>query len=137
MDLSRSEQIEYLLEHYQHPHNYGEMEDASVSVEGGNPGCGDVIKMYLKMDGDRVESITFTGSGCTISQAAASILTDEVKGMQVEQVQELDFNTISELIGDEMVKMRPRCATLGLDTIKNALAEYRAQNILGDLGDSG
>ncbi len=130
-DLDRQEQIEFMLDHYQNPHNHGEMEEASASFQGGNPGCGDVVTMYLKMEGDRIAAVSFTGAGCTISQAAASVLTDELKGMTVEEVESLGFDFIGGLLGDEVVKMRPRCATVGLDAAKSALKEYRRKQILG------
>ena len=123
--------IDMLLDHYQNPHHYGEMDDPAVKQEGGNPDCGDVVTIYLKMDGDQIQDISFTGKGCTISQATTSILTDEFKGMRAEEVQNLGFTFISDLIGDEMVKTRPRCATLGLDTVKAALHEYRRKQLQG------
>jgi nitrogen fixation protein NifU and related proteins len=129
--LDRDSQIEYLLEHYQNPRNHGEMPDADVHLKGGHEGCADVVTVYLKLNGDKIEKISFTGEGCTISQAATSILTEEVQGLSTEEVQNLDYSTISELIGEELVKTRPRCATLGLDTLKAALQEYRKQQILG------
>ncbi len=131
-DMDRQEQIEFMLDHYQNPHNHGEMENADASFQGGNPGCGDIVTMYVKMDGERIDQISFTGEGCTISQAAASVLTDELKDMTVEQVEELGYPFISELLGDEVVKMRPRCATVALDAAKSALKEYRRKKILGE-----
>jgi nitrogen fixation protein NifU and related proteins len=130
-ELSREEQIEFLLDHYENPHHHGELSDADVSLEGGNPGCGDIVKMYLKLDGDRIKDISFTGQGCTISQASASIISDEVIGRPLAEIEDMDFSLIGDLIGEEMVKMRPRCATLGLETIKAALQEYRRQRLQG------
>ena len=130
-DLSREEQIEFLLDHYENPHNHGEMPDADVSLEGGNPGCGDLVKIYLKLEDDRIQKISFTGQGCTISQASASIISEEVIGHPISEIEEMDFTLIGDLIGEEMVKMRPRCATLGLETIKSALQEYRRQKLQG------
>ncbi len=131
-DMDRQEQIEFMLDHYQNPHNHGEMEDASTSFQGGNPGCGDIVTMYLKMDGERIDEVSFTGQGCTISQAAASVLTDELKGMTVQEIEALGYSFISDLLGDEVVKMRPRCATVGLDAAKSALKEYRRKQIRGE-----
>ncbi len=131
-DLDRQEQIEFMLDHYQNPHNHGELEDADAHFQGGNPGCGDIVTMYLKMDGDRIADVSFTGEGCTISQATASVLTDELKGMTVQEVEELGYPFISDLMGDEVVKMRPRCATVGLEAAKSALKEYRRKQILGE-----
>jgi nitrogen fixation NifU-like protein len=121
----RDTQIEYLVEAYQHPHNYGEMAGAAVARKGGQPGCGDIVTIFLKMDGDRIADISYTGQGCTISQAATSILTDEVKGKTIAEVERMDYHDISDWVGEEVVQTRPRCATLGLDTLKAALEEYR------------
>lgn len=122
--MDRSEALEYILDHYQNPRNQGEMADAHVKQEGGNPGCGDIVTMYLKFEGDRLEKISFTGEGCTISQAAASMLTEILPGRSLEEIQNLDFHLIEELLGEELVKMRPKCSTLGLDTTKFAVQQY-------------
>ncbi len=123
--MDRSEALELILDHYQNPRNYGEIEDADVSLQGGNPGCGDIITMYLKFNDDRLEKVTYTGEGCTISQAAASMLTELLEGYTVEQIENLDYKVISEMLSDELVKTRPKCATLGLDTVKFATQEYK------------
>src|SRR5215475_10739527 len=80
--VDRQEAIEFLLDHYQHPRNHGPLADADVTMPGGNPGCGDIVTIYLKVgaSGDQVEKVTFEGEGCTISQAAASILTEMAEG---------------------------------------------------------
>ena len=129
--LDRSEELEYLLDHYQNPRNHGKIEDADVHLQGGHSGCADVVTIYLKLDGDRIGQISFEGEGCTISQASTSILTEELKGKSLTEVENMDYNLISDLIGEELVKNRPRCATLGLDTVKAALQEYRRQQIRG------
>src|SRR5690606_2892687 len=112
------------LDHHQNPRNYGEMPDADVSLKGGNPGCGDILTMYIKFSGDRVEEVYYTGEGCTISQAAASMLTEILPGRSIEEIEVLDYHLIEELIGEEMVKARPKCSTLGLDTVKAAARQY-------------
>ena len=122
--MDRSEALEFILDHYQNPRNYGEMAGADVSLQGGNPGCGDIVTMYLKFNGDQLEKISYTGEGCTISQAAASMLTEILPGQTIEQIQNLDFHLIEELLSEELVKTRPKCATLGLDTVKFATQQY-------------
>jgi nitrogen fixation protein NifU and related proteins len=129
--MDRAEQIEFLLDHYENPRNHGEMKDSDVHVQGGQPGCSDIVTVYLKLNGDHIERISFTGEGCTISQATTSMMTEEVEGKSIAEVQQMNHTTISDLIGEEMVTTRPRCATLGLDTIKAALQEYRRQQIQG------
>ncbi len=131
MNLDRAAQLEYILDHYQNPHNHGEMEGADVHLQGGLPGCSDLITLYLKFAGERIVDISFVGEGCTISQASASMLTDEVKGMSIDQALKLDHQFISELMGEEVVHTRPRCATLGLDTLRAAIYEYQRQQPQG------
>jgi nitrogen fixation protein NifU and related proteins len=118
--MDRTEALEMMLDHYQNPRHYGEMPDADISLQGGNPGCGDIVTIFLKFDGDRLVDISFTGNGCTISQASASLLTETVMGFTKEQIQALDFHLIEELIGEELVKTRPKCSTLALDTLRFA-----------------
>jgi nitrogen fixation protein NifU and related proteins len=122
--MDRSEILEIILDHYQNPRNYGELEDADISLQGGNPGCGDIITMYLKFKDNRLEEISFTGEGCTISQAAASMLTEIMPGHSIEQIEEMSFHVIESLLGEDLVKTRPKCATLGLDTLKIATQQY-------------
>ena len=68
--MDRQDYIEIILDHYEHPRNKGRMEDADIQLGGGNPGCGDLITVYVKVgEDDRIERVTFEGEGCTISQA--------------------------------------------------------------------
>jgi len=133
--VDRQEAIEYLLDHYQHPRNHGSLEDADVTMPGGNPGCGDIVTIYLKINdaGDGVERLTFEGSGCTISQAAASILTEMVEGRPLAEVDEMDFNDMIDELGREVVSTRPRCATLALGTLKAAIIKYRNDQARAEL----
>src|SRR5512137_252858 len=111
--LTRQEQMEFILDHYENPRHKGALEDAEAVVEGGNPGCGDIVKVYLKMDGGSVVA-AFEGEGCTISQASASYLMDEVNGRTIEEVLEIDHNALMDGLGREIVQQRTRCATLSL-----------------------
>ncbi|NLG96231.1 MAG: iron-sulfur cluster assembly scaffold protein [Chloroflexi bacterium] len=127
--MDRTEVLELILDHYENPRNYGEIEDASISRQGGNPGCGDIITVYLKFNGERLEQMTYTGEGCTISQAAASMLTEILPGYTFEQIENMDYHIIEEMLGEELVKMRPKCSTLGLDTLKSATGQYHQQQM--------
>ncbi len=129
--MDKAEIQEMVLDYYQNPRNYGEMTDADVSLQGGNPGCGDIVTMFLKFEGDRLEKVTFTGEGCTISQAAASLLTEILAGQTVEQIENMDYHVIEEMLGEELVKTRPKCSTLGLDTVKNATKQYQQKKRMG------
>jgi len=120
--MDRQAYIEHILDHFEHPRNKGRMPDADVQLGGGNPGCGDLITLYLKIgDDDRVEAITFDGEGCTISQAGGSIIAEMVEGMTLDEVKALGTHTMNEEMGEDVVKSRVRCATLALGTLQGAV----------------
>jgi nitrogen fixation protein NifU and related proteins len=124
--VDRSEYIEHILDHYQNPRNKGRMDDATVQLGGGNPGCGDLITMYLKLGPDgRIERASFEGEGCTISQAGGSIIAEMVEGMTPDEVRALGTDTMVDEMGDDIVKSRVRCATLALGTVQAALDDLR------------
>ena len=134
MEMDREELMQFILDHYENPRNYGHSEDAHVVQKGGNPGCGDIITMYLKFD-DRgnITDILFEGEGCIISQAATSMITEIVEGKSVEEVEKMSPDVIIELIGKELAMTRPRCTTLGLTTVKLALNERRRKETLSQI----
>jgi nitrogen fixation protein NifU and related proteins len=136
--VDRQEAIEFLLDHYQNPRNHGPLDPVDVTMPGGNPGCGDIVTIYLKVNdaGDRIEHVTFEGTGCTISQAAASILTEMVEGRPLAEIDDMDFNAMIDQLGREVVSTRPRCATLALGTLKAAITQYRNNKIRADLDAS-
>lgn len=136
--MDRQEQIEILLDHYEHPRRRHPIPDADVTMPGGNPGCGDVITIYLNVDedGKSVKDVSFEGEGCTISQAAASILMELIEDEQwdLDNIVESDYNTMIEILGKEAVQTRPRCATLALGTLKAAVKKYRRDRMREEAG---
>jgi nitrogen fixation NifU-like protein len=126
--VDRQDYIEIILDHYEHPRNKGRMEDADLQLGGGNPGCGDLITMYLKIDdAGRIERASFEGEGCTISQAGGSIVSEMIEGMTLDEVMALGTSTMMEEMGEDVVKSRVRCATLGLGTVQAAIEQYQRQ----------
>lgn len=126
--MDRQDYIEIILDHYEHPRNKGRMEDADLQLGGGNPGCGDLITMYLKIDdAGRIEKASFEGEGCTISQAGGSIVSEMIEGMTLDEVMALGASTMIEEMGEDVVKSRVRCATLGLGTVQAAIEQYQRQ----------
>ena len=109
---------EVIIDHYQHPHNHGVIENADISYEDTNPLCGDKIRIDLKVKNGIVEDVKFTGKGCAISQASASMLTDEIKGKSLEEIKQLDKQTIYDLIGIPLGPSRVKCAMLPPKVIK-------------------
>ncbi len=131
---------EVILDHNKNPRNYRAMEDANRSVEGDNPLCGDHYTVYLKLTNDRIEDVSFTGSGCAISKASASLMTSAVKGKSKEEAEQL-FETFHQLVTGELdgfdnieelgklaafsgvseFPTRVKCASLAWHTLKGAL----------------
>jgi SUF system FeS assembly protein, NifU family len=118
---------DYILEHYRRPHNFGVLEAPTASYEGSNPLCGDRITMMLRLEDGVVRDVAFTGRGCAISQASASLLTDEIKGKTVAAVEEMTPDDLLDLIGIEISPARLKCALLSLDTVAHALADDAAK----------
>src|SRR5678810_409834 len=116
---------DYILEHYRRPHNFGVIEGATASYEGSNPLCGDRITMQLGIENGVVERVGFTGRGCAISQASASLLTDEIKGKPLADVAAFRADDLLDLLGIDISPARLKCAMLSHDSL---------QHVLGDLG---
>jgi nitrogen fixation NifU-like protein len=124
--VDRQTAIENLLDLYENPTHRGTLEDADISVNGGNPGCGDIVTLHLKINHEgRVEEIKFEGEGCTISQAAAELVAERMEGSSLEEIEQLQHDVIVDELGREVVMSRPRCATLALGTLKQAVEEYK------------
>jgi nitrogen fixation NifU-like protein len=109
---------ELIIDHYQHPHNHGTIENADISYEDTNPLCGDKIRIDMKVRDGIVEDVKFTGKGCAISQASASMLTDEIKGKTLEEVKRLDKQAVFDLVGIPLGPSRVKCALLPLKVVK-------------------
>lgn len=123
--MDRQEAIEFLLDHYENPRNYGPLDNPDVSLSGGNPGCADVITMNARFDNNgKLEAVSWEGEGCTISRAAASYVTELVEGMTTAEIEQMSFEDLIEQLGREVVMTRPTCATLALGTLKKGVHEY-------------
>ena len=116
---------EELLEHYRHPRNYGTLADPTVVTESLNPSCGDQIAIQAIFEGGSVVCVKFTGKGCVISQAAASMLTEKIMGTSLEQLEALNKNDMLNLVGISLGPTRLRCALLSLEAAQQAVAQYR------------
>ena len=115
---------DYILEHYRRPHNFGVIEDPDASYEGANPLCGDRITLMLGVNDGIVDRVAFTGRGCAISQASASLLTDEIKGKPVTDVEAFRAD---DLLGIEISPARLKCAMLSFDSLQHLLDDVGAK----------
>jgi nitrogen fixation protein NifU and related proteins len=110
---------EQIIDLYENPLNQGTLEPADISYEEDNPLCGDVIRIDVRLDSEqRIADIRWTGQGCAISQAAASLLTEEVKGMSLEEVKSFSKEKLLELLGISLSMQRLKCALLSFKVLK-------------------
>ncbi|MEA3337769.1 MAG: SUF system NifU family Fe-S cluster assembly protein [Chloroflexota bacterium] len=109
---------EEILDHYRYPRNKGHLDDADISYHDHNPFCGDEITLELKIEDDKVVQVAFDGRGCAISQAAASMMTEEILGKSLDELREWNKDDILDLLGIEIGPVRMKCALLPLKALK-------------------
>lgn len=109
---------ENILDHYKHPRHHGTLDNPDVTYEDANPLCGDRLRMDLRIRDDRIEDVRFSGQGCSISQAAASMLCEKVHGMTLDEAKKLGRDDMLEMLGIELGPVRLKCGLLALKTLK-------------------
>jgi nitrogen fixation NifU-like protein len=111
---------EEILEHYTHPHHYGTLAQADISHEENNPLCGDRIRFDIKLDddGQTVKDVRFSGVGCAISKASASMLSDVLIGLTLDEIKELTKEDVIDELGIDLGPVRLKCALLPLKVVK-------------------
>lgn len=138
--MDRQTRVAMLVDHQKRPRHKGRLPDADVSMPGGNPGCGDVVTIHVRSDPEasRLAELTFEGHGCTISQAASSILAQRMNREQptFREILDLSYEEMIELLGPDVVGSRPRCATLALGTLKAAIKQLEMDRRLREAGRS-
>ena len=114
-----------ILDHYKHPHNFGKLENADLCHKEHNPLCGDIIELFVQLDEQKnIVHVNFHGTGCAISLASASMLTEFMKGKSLEEVKKLTQDDILEMLGIEVSVLRLKCALLSLKTLERAVYKY-------------
>ncbi len=110
---------EVILDHYKNPRFKGELDPADISYQDDNPLCGDMIRIDLRVDNDdRVIECAFSGQGCAISQASASMLMEDIQGKTLEEIKEYSREDILDMLGIELGPVRLKCAMLSLKVLK-------------------
>ena len=124
MDFYREE----ILDHYKNPRNFGELEDATHSVREANASCGDLVELQLKVENEKIVDVAFKGMGCALSMAAASLLTEAIRGKSVLEVRAIDEKMVNELLGVEVSATRKKCVLLPLRGLQKALSKDDVKN---------
>ncbi len=125
MDLYR----ENLLDHYKNPRNFGTIKKADISHHEYLASCGDDLTIFVKLDKDnKIVDVKFQGKGCAISQASASMLTERIKGMSLEELHALMREDIFEMLGTEIGPGRIKCALLPLKTLMKGVEEWESKH---------
>jgi nitrogen fixation NifU-like protein len=117
---------ELILDYYRNPRNFGKLEKFDIDAHDTNPLCGDEIEMQIRVgEGRKIEEIKFTGKGCAISQASASMLTELARGKQLEWVKDLSKDDVFEMLGGpDLGPSRVKCALLGMKVLKTGVYGY-------------
>jgi nitrogen fixation NifU-like protein len=125
MDIYR----EIILDHYKNPRNFGHLTGAVDTAEAYNATCGDRIRMEMVISGNKIKDIRFSGEGCVVSQASASMLTEKVKGLTTKKVSQLKTEEILKLLGTTLTPSRVKCAVLPLEVLQKALAKRLSNHV--------
>jgi nitrogen fixation NifU-like protein len=112
---------QYILEHYREPRNHGHLDSPDLQAADTNPLCGDRVELDLRVSDGRVEDVRFSGRGCAISQASASMLTEKIEGATLDELKALRPADMLEMLGVEIGPARQRCAVLSLRVLHQAI----------------
>ena len=131
MGLGSDMYRQQILDHYKNPRNKGEMPDPDFSHTGENPSCGDTItvNVSLEADDETIEYVTFTGDGCAISQASASMLSERLQGTTLSELEAMGTDDITEMLGVDISPMRIKCAVLARQVAQDGAAMHQGEEI--------
>jgi nitrogen fixation protein NifU and related proteins len=135
---------DFILEHYREPHNRGVLDPHDLRFADSNPTCGDELSMTLRLEpaAERIADVAFDGRGCAISQASASIMTDELRGMSLDDVRGMDPREVVAALGVPIGPARLKCALLGYKVLQGAVSGASADwpdeaDVLAEAGSGG
>ncbi len=117
MDLYAEE----ILDHYKHPRHFGHLDAPTLTIHDRNPLCGDEITLELQIEEGKIADVAFTGHGCAVSRAAASMMSEEIIGKSLEELRGWQKENITDLLGIEVGPVRIKCALLPLKALKAAV----------------
>lgn len=112
---------DYILDHYKQPRNFGELDPHDLEAHDHNPLCGDDLGVQIQVEDGKIKDLRFSGQGCAISQAAASIASDEFIGMELDEVAKLNADWVLDLLGIPISATRRKCALLNLKVMRSAI----------------
>ena len=118
---------EKVMDHFRHPRNVGVIENADGVGEVGNAKCGDIMKMYLKIDGDTITDVKFETFGCASAVASSSMATELIKGQPVDEAMKLTNKAVAEAL-DGLPDYKMHCSVLAEEAIRNALDDYYSRH---------
>lgn len=116
---------ERIIDHYKNPRNSGSLKSPDIVAKDVNPGCGDEFEIHIKLDKQKIKDIKFSGIGCVISTASASMLTEFVKGKTLDDVAKMEKDDVVKLLGIELSPARLKCALLPLMIIREGVKNYK------------
>src|SRR3989344_3627187 len=122
---------ENILDHFRHPRNFEPLLEATIDHEEWNHACGDSLHLFLKLEGGKIANVGWTGTGCAISQASMSILSEELSGMSEDEVLQLTKDDLYAMLGVTIGPRRFKCALMSLHTVKNALLKAKGKPLQG------
>lgn len=114
---------EIILDHYKNPRNYGCIEDPTLVIEGNNPSCGDMIKIYINIKNEKIQDLKYKSDGCAISTASMSMLSEDIIGKDIDHILNKSTDDIIDMLGIEVSPLRVKCAVLGNKIIKKEINE--------------
>jgi|SRR3989338_1502471 len=124
MKMSEEMYTEIILDYYKNPKNFGNLDNPEIKFKDLNPSCGDVVEIQVKLEKNKVHDVKFNGKGCAISLASAELLTEHLKGKNIDEIKNLNKEEILELLGINLSEIRLKCALLPLKVFKVGLYNY-------------